>query len=215
VKKLLGSGSLTILLLGCVSSPDHFYVLMPQPASSAAATPETAAAATAPAAATATAAAPSARALLRTNVPVLVDRNEMVLDRSANGVSILQHQRWATALGDQVFETLARDIEARHPGIVIGNGEFDSGSGVPIRITVSIVELSARVGGRATLSARWRVQDSRTGKDALGSETFEADVRDGYASVASAFSACLGELSDRLGASLDDGGGKPGAELAP
>lgn len=184
------AGATALMLAACASVPDHLYVLADRPPAAAMATPT---------------GAPTGTIRLRTTLAPLVDRNELVLNGPAQGdaVLMLQHERWATNLGDQVSRTLARDLERRRPDLLVADGAFERAAAKPILMTVSVVTLSARLGGRATLAAHWRIEDPAAGKDVLGSDQFDIDL-DGadYAAVAQAFSALVGELADRLTASL-------------
>jgi uncharacterized lipoprotein YmbA len=171
-------------LAACASKPDHFYTLN---ASSAAPGGR----------------APTLHVRLDVTIPSVVDRAEMVLNTSPNGLSVLDHERWGAPLADQVAQTLARDIEARRTDIFIGDRSFDQPASPPILMKVDLVRMSAQPGGRAGLEAHWRIVDpvalSGTGTDQLGSGTFEAAVHgDGYAAVAEAYSQSLSALADRL-----------------
>jgi uncharacterized lipoprotein YmbA len=179
--------SLTVAGFACVlsacatSQPDHFYVLSAEPQ-------DTSAART----------APTMQATLKVTLPSLVDRPEMVLNTSLDGVIALEHERWAAPLTDLVTQTLARDLERRR-GELLMTGQGVSLAGTTARIAVDIVDVTVRRGQRASIEARWRIFDVRTGKDVVGGDAFSAPLsEDGYANVARALSVCLGLLADRL-----------------
>ena len=168
-------------LSACAVVPDHFYVLSALPD-------------TAPAARS----TPTSYARLDVTVPALVDRREMVLDEGNDGIRILDHERWAAPIADQVTQTLARDIELRRAGVLIGDRRFAPIDAAPIKIQVDIVELSARQGRGAVLEARWRVINPARGTDTQGSGVFRAALGGGYGAVARAFSETLGALADQV-----------------
>jgi uncharacterized lipoprotein YmbA len=168
-------------LCGCVVQADHFYTLNTVPE----------AARVAP--------APAIHVRLQVTIPSLMDRNEMVLQTSRNGIVILDHERWAAPLTDQVNQTLARDIEARRIDVLVGDRGFDRAASPPVTLKVDLVRMSAQRGGRASIEAHWRIVDSSAGVDELGSDSFEAALtHDGYAAVAEAYSETLSALAERL-----------------
>jgi uncharacterized protein len=183
VKVLSAALGLLGLLCACATGkPDHFYILNPQPqGANAARTP-----------------APT-QVMLRVTLPSLVDRSEMVLNTSAEGVIVLDHERWAAPLADLVTQTLARDIEKRRGDMLVTNRAIDSN----IRIIVDVVQMTVRRGQQASVEAHWRIIQSDTGKSAVGGDVFSAPLgQEGYAAVADALSSCLGLLADRLAGEL-------------
>jgi uncharacterized protein len=170
-----------LALGGCVGQPDHFYTLSTLPDTTRAAV------------------TPTIHVRLQVTIPSMVDRNEMVLHTSQNGIVILDHERWAAPLADQVSQTLARDIEGRRSDVFVGDRGFDRTASPPVTLKVDIVRMSAQRGGRASIEAHWRIIDSNAGVDELGSGAFEAAITgDGYAAVAQAYSQTLGDLAGRL-----------------
>ncbi len=165
----------------CPAGRIIFYILSAQPAAAGAA--RTAAA---------------ARAALKVSLPSWVDRPELVLDTSADGVTVLEHERWAAPLSDLVAQTLARNIERRRGDVLVfvhGSG----GSGPAVKLTVDIVQVRLRRGQQAHIEAHWRILDTRNGRDSAGGDVFSVPLSaDGYAAVAQALSECLGLLADRL-----------------
>ncbi len=178
----LWMGSL-FLLCACVASrPDRFYVLDAQPS-----------------AAGGSRSAFGKQVMLSVTLPSLVDRNEMVLTAPGNGIVILDHERWAAPLADQVLATLGRDIERRRADLLVADQRLGH-SGIPgVKITVDVVQLSALKGSRVSIETRWRILDLATGQSVLGAEQFAAPTdSDGYDAIARALSVCLGSLADRL-----------------
>jgi uncharacterized lipoprotein YmbA len=165
---------------------DHFYILSAQPpgaseARAAGATPAT----------------------LKVTLPSLVDRAEMILNTSADGVMVLEHERWAAPLSDIVAQALARDIERRRADILVTEHSVPHAPGTAIMITVDVVQMTVRRGERASIETHWRILDPRTGKDEAGGAVFSVPLaQDGYAAVAQALSECVGLLADRLVAQL-------------
>ena len=183
MKSLLTAVCFLSLLCACVSSrPDHFYILSAQPQGASA--PRT---------------TPTTQIWLRVALPSLVDRSEMILNTSANGIIVLEHERWAAPLADLVTQTLARDLERRRSDMLVGDQSVSHSGATAVKVTVDLVQMTVRPGERASIEAHWRILGPRTGTDVVGSEVFNAPLaQDGYAAVPQALSECLGLLADRL-----------------
>lgn len=175
------------LLSACASGrPDHFYILSTQPAGLAGARM-----------------APATRAALTVTLPAPVDRAEMVLNTSTDGVVVLEHERWAAPLSDLVSQALAGDLERRRGDLLVARAGGNRFRDPALRIAVDIVQLTVRRGGRASIEAQWRIQGAHTGEDVAGGEEFSAAVGTaGYADVAKALSESLGLLADRLASQI-------------
>jgi uncharacterized protein len=167
------------LLCACVAhQTDHFYILNPQPQTARVART-----------------APLTQVELRMGLPSLVDRPEMVVNTSAEGIAVLEHERWAAPLPDLMSQTLARNIEQRRSDILVAN----HGSDAHIKIMVDVVQMTIRRGQRASIEAHWRIIGARSGA-AVGGEVFAVPLgeQQDYAAVAQALSQCVGLLADRL-----------------
>lgn len=188
--KLLSAGLCALVLLsGCVTRQrDHFYVLEVQPAGARESRTQF-----------------DHQVTLRVTVPSLVDRNEMVLG-SADGVAVMDHERWAAPLADLVTVTLARDIEQRRSQAVVLSKTADH-AGIPLlRIVVDIDQVTARLGDHLTIDVHWRVTNAQTGHEVLGRDTYVSPHEpQSYAEVAAALSACIASLADRLAGEIPAG----------
>jgi len=180
--------ALAVSICGCAfNRPDHFYVL--DSASARTLEPRTTFA---------------TQVALRVALPSLVDRNEMVLV-DADGVEILEHERWAAPLVDQVAGVLGRDIESRRENVIVGSRHIAQPDARNASIAVDVVQLKLQKGAGVLLEARWRLQVGGDGKFYQGRETFTAPVADAnYGSFVRAIDVCLGLLADRLAADLPD-----------
>jgi uncharacterized lipoprotein YmbA len=190
VKSPLTAAVLASVLSACATrQPDHFYILSVQPPG------------------VSEARAPAAtKATLKVTLPSLVDRSEMILNTSADGVIVLEHERWAAPLPDLAAQALARDIERRRNDMLVADHSAHRSTDTAIMITVDVVQMTVRRGERASIETHWRIRDPRTGKDEAGGEVFSAPLaQDGYAAVAQALSECLGLVADRLAGQLRDG----------
>jgi uncharacterized protein len=191
---------LASLLVSCAAHVDHFYTLSTLPDASGAVAP----AADLPATGS-PAAAFTAHLILSTSIPRVIDRPQMLVHISDDQVLILEHERWAAPLSELVAHTLARDIEQRRPGVLVGDRGFDQATAPAIKAKVDIVQMSARKGGRAVLEAHWRIVDPASDSDQLGGGVFAAPLNgDEYAAIAQAFSMCLASLSDKIAENLTE-----------
>ena len=152
------AASVLLLLAACASSrPDHFYTLNPLPQGALGAR-----------------SAPAAQAALRLSVPVSADRPQMVLNTSADGIDVMEHERWAAPLSDLMAQTLARDLELRRADMLVaGPGAYRAKDPV-VKITVDVVQITVHRGGRASVAAHWRIIDSGGAKDVAGGDEFSA-----------------------------------------
>jgi uncharacterized lipoprotein YmbA len=189
-----------LFLTGCAAiHPDRFYALEPEPAGTTAAPPGAATAVS-----------------LKVSVPSLVDRNELVL-RNGSGITVLEHERWAAPLADQVAVVLGQNIEQRRPDLMISSRRLSQPGGATIAVSADIVELSASRGGGVSMEVRWRI-DRLGNTQALdntqaiaGREIFRqpASAND-YAQVVRAVSDCIARLADRLAQQLPATGNPSG-----
>jgi len=187
VKSSLTAACFLTLLSACATSrPDHFYILSAQPQG-----------------ATEARTAPATQVTLRVTLPSLVDRSEMILNTSADGVIVLEHERWAAPLADLVTQTLARDLERRRNDMLVSGPDVNHSSAAAIKVTIDVVQMTVHRGERTSIETHWRILDSRSGRDVVGGEVFSAPLgSDGYAAIAQALSECLGLLADRLAAQM-------------
>jgi uncharacterized lipoprotein YmbA len=178
--------ALAVTLCGCaLNRPDHFYVL--DSGSSRTLDARTTFA---------------SQVTLRVTLPDLVDRNEMVLV-DPDGVEILEHERWAAPLVDQVAGVLGQDIETRREDVIMASRHIAQPGAPSTIIAVEVVQLYLQKGAGVRLEARWRLQGPEAGKVSQGRETFTAPVADtNYASFTRAIDDCLGLLADKLVADL-------------
>jgi uncharacterized protein len=173
---LLATGA----LCGCASlHSDRFYVLNAFPSAGAASQT-----------------APSVLTTLHVTIPSMSDRNELVL-RTNEGVKIMEHERWAAPLADQITLVLGQDLERRRNDLLIATSRV-AGEAAKIAIAVDIVDLQVRQGIEVNAEVRWRVKPL-DGNPTVGRDTFTCPARGGdYQALAAALSSCVGQLTDKL-----------------
>jgi len=176
---------LCLVLPACASEHDRFYTLSTVPENSRTAL-----------------ATPMKNVILNVTIPSLDDRAEMVITTSGNGILVLDHERWADALSEQVTQTLARDLEARRNDLLVSERSFDQADTTPLKIKVEIVRMTARRDGPISIEARWHLVDTANSVDQIGSDRFDVPGGVGYAAVAQGYSEAAGKLADALISSL-------------
>jgi uncharacterized lipoprotein YmbA len=181
VIRTLVMASLVVVMGGCATHHiDHFYTLAAQPSGGREARTIFA-----------------RQVSLHVMLPSLIDRGELVLaDRGE--VAVLEHERWAAPLTDQLTAALGQDIEQRRADLIVGP-HMDKPGLPQVKIFVDVVQFNARRGGAVSIETHWQVVDGGSGKVALGRDVFtvQAASQD-YSDIAVALSACLGLLADRL-----------------
>jgi uncharacterized protein len=135
---------------------------------------------------------------LRVTVPSIVDRGEMVLT-TQDGIAVIDRERWAAPLADLMRTTLGQDIERRRTDVVVLPRGSEQPGVTLLQIAVDVDQVRARLGDQVSIEVHWRVIDARNGKSAVGRDVFVSpSSSSSYAGVASALSACIGLLADRL-----------------
>ena len=137
--RVAGVALLVAGLGACGSAPTHFHTLVPPSASLPPAT------------------APFAIDVLPVGVPPQVDQPALVLRQGATGIAVLDGERWASPLGDEIRGALSADLAAR-----LGTHDVH---GLPrgkeakvVRVQLDVRRFDSEVGGNATLEASWSVR---------------------------------------------------------
>ncbi len=130
----------------------------------------------------------------------------MLLNTAGDAVTVLEHERWAAPLTDLAAQTLARDLERRRADLLVAGPALSHLGEPALKVTVEVVQVTARRGQQVSIDAHWRIADLLAGKEWAGGEVFKAPLaEEDYAGVARALSDCLGLLADRLIAQLPPG----------
>jgi uncharacterized protein len=183
-----------LVVAGCSSSPEiRYYTLSTERAPPRGAAPTTRPAGT-------------PYAIDAVIIPDLLDRPQIVLRTSTNAVEVLDYDRWASPLPDQLERVLAADLSARlGPGAVVDPG-LPANSRAGRRIAVSILEFDPGRRQENALEVSWEISDAKSGTFA-GSRSFrvrhvapakEADVAD----IVRTMSGLVGAVADDIAASI-------------
>ncbi|MDF4025021.1 PqiC family protein [Luteibacter sp. PPL201] len=166
-----------LAVAACSSAPTRFHTLVP------------------PAAAPATTSAPFVIDVQAVNVPPQVDQPALVLRHGANGVSVMDGERWASPLGDEIRTALAADLSQRlgtHDvhGLAVGKDT------AVVRVQVDVRRFDSELGGNATLEAAWSVRGTRAAADCAS--RFSQPAGSDYDSLVSAHQRAIGDLADGI-----------------
>lgn len=135
----LGAGAV-LALAACASSPLHYYTLV------------------APADAMVGVAAPAARSLpfelMSVGVPAQVDQPQLVVRQGAQGMTLLDGERWIAPLSDEVRSALSADLARQlHSQDVTGMG----GDKPRLRIKLDLRRFDSQPGSYALIEGAWSV----------------------------------------------------------
>jgi uncharacterized lipoprotein YmbA len=177
-------------LSGCVSlHADRFYSLQAEPAGAEEARSHF-----------------SMLARLTVTLPAGLDRNEMILQNGGT-VTVLEHERWAAPLAEQMTSVLGQDIERRRADVLVSHLRPAAPGARSLDIALDVVAVRLEKSGRARLDVRWRLEQRATGEIAVGRDSIERTrAGGGYDAVAGALDDCLAALADRLVALLPAAG---------
>jgi uncharacterized protein len=171
------SALLAATLAACSSAPVHFHTLVP-PAASPSAT-----------------VAPFAIDVQAVGVPPQVDQPSMVLRSGSSSVNVLDGERWASPLGDEIRTALAADLSSR-----LGTHDIH---GLPrgkdanvVMVQVDVRRFDSELGGNATLEAAWSVR-----KESLSANCASRVVQPAggsYDTLVDAHQQAIGQLADQV-----------------
>jgi len=185
--RILFSGFFAILIAGCSSSQDSFYLLTAdgRPAS---------------------AGNRSSRliGLGPVSLPDYIDRAELVFQSDTHRFQVPPDQRWAGNLRENVSDVLAINLGRRKSGSRVQAYPWDPTGDVSYSVPVTIRQFHAVSGGDAILDVRWEIREGTGGKVvSRGSKVFtEGLSEEGYDGVVSAQSRLLAQLADAIAADM-------------
>ncbi|KVE09714.1 membrane integrity-associated transporter subunit PqiC [Burkholderia anthina] len=136
-----------LALAACSSPPARFYTLSPADAAAPLRT------------------APANPAFLievpSVGVPEQVAKNQLVVQKNAAQVDVLEQERWASPPADEIRRALSDDLAAQLGTIDVANSAYPAG--VPVyRISVNVQRFESWPGKRAALDAVWSVRSLAT-----------------------------------------------------
>ncbi|MBN3792183.1 PqiC family protein, partial [Burkholderia sp. Ac-20353] len=154
-----------LALAACGSPPARFYTLSPADA--------TLATRTAPANPPFLIEVPSV------GVPEQVAKNQLVVQKSAAQVDVLEQERWASPPADEIRRALSDDLAAQLGTIDVANSATPAG--VPVyRVSVNVQRFESWPARRAAIDAVWSVRAVGTPSVMTCRTSIAEPVGDGY-----------------------------------
>jgi uncharacterized lipoprotein YmbA len=164
----LASGAAVVAALAlaaCSSPPARFYTLSPADAAAPVRS------------------APANPAFLievpSVGVPEQVAKNQLVVQKNAAQVDVLEQERWAAPPADEIRRALSDDLAAQLGTIDVANSAYPAG--VPVyRISVNVQRFESWPGKRAAIDAVWSVRALGTQAVMTCRTSVAEPVGDGY-----------------------------------
>jgi uncharacterized lipoprotein YmbA len=168
-------------LAACSSAPTHFHTLIP------------------PSAGLPPAAAPFVIDVQSVGVPPQVDQPALVLRQGASGIAVLDGERWASPLGDEIRGALAADLSTRLGTHDVHGLPRAKGTTV-VYVQFDVRRFDSEVGGNATLEASWSVRNADTASTCASRVSEPAGSS--YDSLVDAHQRALGKAADQVAAAV-------------
>jgi uncharacterized lipoprotein YmbA len=168
--------------VGCTSAPVHYYTLAAPPDKNL----------------------PAAQTNLAIDVRVVhippqLNRSELTVRAGPTEVTLLENERWASPLRDEIKDALRLELQRRldrAPGL---RGDFTR-----LTLDVDVQQLQAELGQYALLEASWNATLSATGRRSNGVRatacTFQSDekIHTGYAGMVEGYQREIAALADAI-----------------
>ena len=172
--------TLAALAASCSSDPARFYTL------SATATPGTAV-------------SKLSVAVGPVSVPAAVDRPQIVVNTSANQVTLDEFNRWASPLQDNIARVVAENLVAMlgTPRVTLFPQTLDANP--DYRVQIGVRNFESMPGKSASLDAVWTVKRTKDGKTETGRTSARESVPEsGFDALAAAHSRGVARLSQDI-----------------
>jgi uncharacterized protein len=176
---------------GCGSSPNtRFYALAPVAQSGGA---------------TAAAGQPIALVVRSVQLPMELDRPQIVTRTGENTLHLAEFDRWAAPLSDSVAQLIADNLSVLLHTDRVSVYPSLPGTAVDSEVMVQITRFEGRLGGACALDAQWRVVSSNGQAPIYGRSRLSEVADNNYASVVAAQSRLVGLLSTEIATAIRAG----------
>ncbi|KWF85308.1 hypothetical protein WL94_21955 [Burkholderia cepacia] len=188
-----------LALAACNSPPARFYTLSPADAAAPVRT------------------APANPAFLievpSVGVPEQVAKNQLVVQKNAAQVDVLEQERWASPPADEIRRALSDDLAAQLGTIDVANSATPPG--VPVyRISVNVQRFESWPGKRAAVDAVWSVRSLATQAVMTCRTSVAEPVADGYDALVAGHRRALDVIATQAAAGVRAMAARRGASAA-
>ena len=140
-------------------------------------------------------------------IPNLLDRPQIVLRSSANTIEVLDYDRWAAPLSDELQRVLIADLSARLGDNSIIDPGLMSSLRVDRRITISILEFDPARKHESVLEASWTISDAKSGLSLGGIKTYKtrhvaSTDHSNVEEIVATMSALVAKMTDDIAATV-------------
>ncbi|MEN2471949.1 PqiC family protein [Burkholderia sp. GS2Y] len=176
-----------LALAACSSPPARFYTLSPADAAAPVRT------------------APANPAFLievpSVGVPEQVAKNQLVVQKNAAQVDVLEQERWASPPADEIRRALSDDLAAQLGTIDVANSAYPAG--VPVyRVSVNVQRFESWPGKRAAVDAVWSVRSLGTQAVMTCRTSVAEPVADGYDALVAGHRRALDVIATQAAAGV-------------
>lgn len=176
-----------LVLSACASSPSsRFYTLMP------AADPPTGPQVTRPS---------ETVEVTSVAVPAQVSRSELVIRSGASEVKVLEQQRWASPLADEIHAAFSAMLSHRL-SVTGARNQSSADETTLYRVGLNIQRFESWPGSHVLIDAVWQVHPTNGGRTLSCHSTVELPVTQGYDALAEGHRHALETIADEVVASI-------------
>ena len=176
----LGGLCFVVALVGCASTPSHFYTLSASGA-------------------TAKNSSDVSVAVGPVSIPAVVDRPQIVVSIGANQVRLEEFNRWALPLQNNIARVIAENLTAQLGSPRVTMFPELTSADADYRAVIDVQRFESVPGEAATLEALWVVRRMKDGKAERGRTTVRQSVSEkDYAALAAAHSQAIARLSQEI-----------------
>jgi uncharacterized lipoprotein YmbA len=172
--------------VGCTSAPVRYYTLTPPPDKTV----------------------PASETILAIDVRVVhtppqLNRSELMVRTGPTEVSLLENERWASPLNDEIKDAVRLELQRR-----LGRTSGLRPAFTKLTLDIDVQHLEAELGRHALLEASWSATLSATGQPSNGARamtcTFQADekIHTGYAEMVEGYQREIAALAEAIVAVL-------------
>jgi hypothetical protein len=172
-----------VALAACSSAPVHYYTLIPAPAGGQGESP----------------AAPASFQfeLMQVGIPAQDDVPQLVVRQGGQAVALLNGERWAAPLADEVRGALAVEL-ARNTGAQDISGTAPTHGKPVLRIKVDLRRFDSSPGDYALIDATWTVRELGSQAVLTCSSRIHESAGQGYAGLVAGHQQALATLAAQI-----------------